>query len=111
MEGKCCIIKRKMNRYTGIWDSAAYALNFFFDGRLNKTKVEKSDVDFRAEREASDAEKRAVAKAEARSQAAAEAEEAKRRDEEKALRSYDSLFKPENMTTNCDSGNDSDDFM
>ena len=73
--------------------------------------MEKSDVDFRAEREARDAEKRAVAKAEARSKAAAEAEEAKKRDEEKALRSYDSLFKPENMTTNYDSGNDSDDFM
>jgi len=79
--------------------------------RLNKTKVEKSDVDFRAEREAHDAAKRSVVKAEARARAAAEAEEAKKKEEEKALRSYDTLFKAENMTTNnYDSGEDSDDF-
>ena len=79
--------------------------------RLNKTKVERTDVDFRAEREARDAEKRAVVKAEARARAAAEAEEAKKKEEEKALRSYDTLFKAENMTTNnYDSGEDSDDF-
>ena len=80
--------------------------------RLNKTKVEKTDVDFRAEREAQDAKKRQKVKAEAKAQEAAAAEEAKRREEEKELRSYDSLFKPENMTANnCDSGEDSDDFM
>ena len=82
-----------------------------FPSRLNKTKVEKSDVDFRAEREAHDAAKRSVVKAEARARAAAEAEEAKKKEEEKALRSYDTLFKAENMTTNnYDSGEDSDDF-
>merc|ERR1712135_42052 len=79
--------------------------------RLNKTKVERTDVDFRAEREAEDAKKRQRAKDEARKRAAEEAELAKKREEEKALRSYDTLFKPENMTTNCDSGEDSDDFM
>ena len=74
--------------------------------------MERTDVDFRAEREAHDAEKRAVVKAEARARAAAEAEEAKRKEEEKALRSYDTLFRPEKMTTNnYDSGEDSDDFM
>ena len=79
---------------------------------MNKTKVEKSNVDFRGEREAQDAMKRAKVKANAKAREAEEAEEAKRKEEEKSLRSYDNLFRPENMTTNnCDSGNDSDDFM
>lgn len=53
--------------------------------RLNKTKREEHP-DFRAERE-------------------------KRRLEEKELRSYNSLMKSENMTSNYDAGNDSDEFM
>lgn len=68
-------------------------------------------MDFRAEREARDAQVRQKVKKAAKEKAEEELAEAKQRAEEKAARSYDSLFKPENMKTNCDSGNDSDDFM
>ncbi|XP_053681118.1 coiled-coil domain-containing protein 25 [Anopheles nili] len=78
--------------------------------RLNKTKREES-VDFRAEREKRDASERADKKRVAREQREQEKEDQKRRQEEAELRSYNSLMKSENMTTNYDAGNDSDEFM
>uniref|UniRef100_A0A182LT59 Coiled-coil domain-containing protein 25 n=1 Tax=Anopheles culicifacies TaxID=139723 RepID=A0A182LT59_9DIPT len=78
--------------------------------RLNKTKREES-IDFRAEREKRDALERADKKRMAREQKEQEKEEEKRRQEEAELRSYNSLMKPENMTSNYDAGNDSDEFM
>uniref|UniRef100_A0A182P903 Coiled-coil domain-containing protein 25 n=1 Tax=Anopheles epiroticus TaxID=199890 RepID=A0A182P903_9DIPT len=78
--------------------------------RLNKTKREES-VDFRAEREKRDALERADKKRQAREQRELEKEDQKRRQEEADLRSYNSLMKPENMTSNYDAGNDSDEFI
>ncbi|XP_050084095.1 coiled-coil domain-containing protein 25 [Anopheles aquasalis] len=78
--------------------------------RLNKTKVEAS-VNFRAEREKRDALERADKKQAARDVREKEKEEQKRRQEEAELRSYNSLMKSENMKSNYDDGNDSDDFM
>lgn len=78
--------------------------------RLNKTKVEAS-VNFRAEREKRDALERADKKQAAREVREKEKEEQKRRQEEAELRSYNSLMKSENMKSNYDDGNDSDDFM
>ncbi|ETN59827.1 coiled-coil domain-containing protein 25 [Anopheles darlingi] len=78
--------------------------------RLNKTKVEAS-VDFRAEREKRDALERADKKQAARDVREKEKEDQKRRQEEAELRSYNSLMKSENMKSNYDDGNDSDDFM
>lgn len=78
--------------------------------RLNRTKREEHP-DFRAEREKRDAEERADKKRIAREIREQEKEEEKRRKEEAEVRSYNSLMKLENMTTNYDAGNDSDDFM
>uniref|UniRef100_A0A2M4APA0 Coiled-coil domain-containing protein 25 n=1 Tax=Anopheles triannulatus TaxID=58253 RepID=A0A2M4APA0_9DIPT len=78
--------------------------------RLNKTKIEAS-VNFRAEREKRDALERADKKQAAREVREKEKEEQKRRQEEAELRSYNSLMKSENMKSNYDDGNDSDDFM
>uniref|UniRef100_A0A182TR81 Coiled-coil domain-containing protein 25 n=1 Tax=Anopheles melas TaxID=34690 RepID=A0A182TR81_9DIPT len=78
--------------------------------RLNKTKREET-VDFRAEREKRDALERADKKRLAREQRELEKEDLKRRQEEAELKSYNSLMKPENMTSNYDAGNDSDEFM
>lgn len=78
--------------------------------RLNKTKREEHPG-FRAEREKRDAAERAEKKAKVRDGREREKEEEKRRLEEKELRSYNSLMKSENMTSNYDAGNDSDEFM
>lgn len=78
--------------------------------RLNKTKREEHP-DFRAEREKRDAEERADKKRAAREVREQEKEEEKRRKEEAEMRSYNSLMKSENMTSNYDAGNDSDEFM
>lgn len=78
--------------------------------RLNKTKIE-THPDFRAEREARDASERQDKKKLLRERSDREKEAEKKRMEEAELRSYSSLHKPENMTTNYDEGNDSDDFM
>ncbi|XP_052866579.1 coiled-coil domain-containing protein 25 [Anopheles cruzii] len=78
--------------------------------RLNKTKREES-IDFRAEREKRDALERADKKQAARDVREKEKEDQKRREEEAELRSYNSLMKAENMKSNYDDGNDSDDFM
>lgn len=78
--------------------------------RLNKTCDEKKP-DLRAEREERDRQEREGQKAKAREEKrrAKEEEETKKRDAE--LRSYSSLMKPENMTSNQDAEYDSDEFM
>uniref|UniRef100_A0A0K8TNB0 Coiled-coil domain-containing protein 25 n=1 Tax=Tabanus bromius TaxID=304241 RepID=A0A0K8TNB0_TABBR len=78
--------------------------------RLNKTKVE-AHPDFRAEREKRDHAEREDKKKMQRLIKEKEKEEEKRRKEEAELRSYKSLMKSENMSTNYDGGNDSDEFM
>lgn len=79
--------------------------------RLNKTKTE-THPDFRAEREKRDREEREDKKRLLREQREREKEEEKRKKEEAELRSYSTLMKTENMTTNTSGeGNDSDDFM
>ncbi|XP_055377216.1 coiled-coil domain-containing protein 25 [Condylostylus longicornis] len=78
--------------------------------RLNKTKVEEHP-DLRGEREKRDEEEREDKKRLLRLQKQKEKEDEKRRQDEAELRSYSSLMKAENMKTNYDDGNDSDDFM
>ncbi|PNF30523.1 Coiled-coil domain-containing protein 25 [Cryptotermes secundus] len=79
--------------------------------RLNKTK-KVSYPDFRAEREKRDREEREDKKKLLRQQREREKEEEKRKKEEAELRSYSTLMKLENMTSNTSvDGNDSDDFM
>lgn len=78
--------------------------------RLNKTKIE-THPDFRAEREARDVAERQVKKKVMRDQRDREKEAEKKRLEESEMKSYASLNKSENMTTNYDDNNDSDDFM
>ncbi|KFD54187.1 hypothetical protein M514_04964 [Trichuris suis] len=80
--------------------------------RLNKTKIVKSDVDLRHEREERDRKERIKDK-QRREAAKKELEEQQRRkEEENRLRHYEDLFTPENMvSTNKDGGSDSDDFM
>ncbi|PZC74683.1 coiled-coil domain-containing protein 25 [Helicoverpa armigera] len=77
--------------------------------RLNKTKKE-SFPDLRIERETRDRLEREDKKKLLREKKDKEKEEEKRKKEEAELRSYSTLMKPENMSTNYD-GNDSDDFM
>lgn len=78
--------------------------------RLNKTKVE-SQPDFQAEREKRDALEREDKKAEIREQKEKEKQEIKKKKEEQELKSYTSLMKEDQMKTNYDDGNDSDEFM
>lgn len=78
--------------------------------RLNKTKREENP-DFRALREERDRKEREDQKSKMRSLKEQEKAELKRKQEEAEARSYNSLMKPENMSTNYDDGNDSDDFM
>ncbi|KAJ4436517.1 coiled-coil domain-containing protein 25 [Periplaneta americana] len=79
--------------------------------RLNRTKKE-SHPDFRAEKEKRDREEREDKKRLLREQREREKEEERRKKEEAELRSYSTLMKTENMTTNTSGdGNDSDDFM
>lgn len=78
--------------------------------RLNKTKREEHP-DFRAEREVRDAKEREDQKKIARLKKEQEREEARKRAEDAELRSYNSLMKEENMKSNYEDGNDSDDFM
>ena len=78
--------------------------------RLNKTKIEEHP-DFRTDREKRDEMERADKKKMMREQQEKDKELEKKRDEENQLRSYTSLMKSENMKTNYDDGNDSDDFM
>ncbi|KAH3741889.1 coiled-coil domain-containing protein 25-like [Dreissena polymorpha] len=78
--------------------------------RLNKTKEEKFP-DLRALREDRDRQEREDQKHQLQEQKKKEKEEMDRKEQEKSLRSYSSLMKEENMTSNKDAGNDSDDFM
>ena len=78
--------------------------------RLNKTKVEK-EVDFRAEREKRDRDLREDKKREFKKEEEAKKEEEKARKEAAELKSYSNLMTEENMTSNRDGGDDSDDFM
>lgn len=78
--------------------------------RLNKTKTE-SHPDFQAERERRDASEREDKKKVMRDRRDQEKEAERLRKEQAELRSYASLMAKDNMTTNHDDGNDSDDFM
>lgn len=78
--------------------------------RLNKTKEEKFP-DLRASREDRDKQEREDQKQKLLDQKKKEKEEIEKREKEKEERSYDRLFKAENMTSNQDAANDSDDFM
>lgn len=77
--------------------------------RLNKTKRE-AFPNLRQERESRDRIEREDKKKILREKKELEKEEEKKKKEEAELRSYSTLMKPENMSTNYD-GNDSDDFM
>jgi len=78
--------------------------------RLNKTRVEKKP-DLRAEREERDKRERETQKARMREEKQKEKEEEEQKREEAELRSYSSLMRTENMTSNQEDGYDSDDFM
>lgn len=70
-------------------------------------------VDFRLERENRDRSEREDKKKILKEQQNREKEEEKRKAEEAELRSYSTLMKPENMSSNVmgGDGNDSDEFM
>merc|ERR1719500_352771 len=78
--------------------------------RLNKTKVEKQ-VDFRAEREQRDRDEREDKKRLFKKEEEAKKEEEKARKAAAELKSYSNLMTEENMTSNREAAEDSDDFM
>ena len=78
--------------------------------RLNKTKEEKQ-VDFRAERENRDREEREDKKRQFKKEEEAKKDEEKVRKADAELKSYSNLMTEDNMTSNRDGGEDSDDFM
>ena len=78
--------------------------------RLNKTKVEKQ-VDFRAEREGRDRQEREDKKRQFKKEEDAKKDEEKARQAAAELRSYSNLMTEDNMSSNKDGGDDSDDFM
>lgn len=78
--------------------------------RLDKTKIE-THPDFRAEREARDASERQDKKKIMKEKQNREKEAERKRLEDNEMKSYKSLHKAENMSTNYDDNNDSDDFM
>ncbi|KAG5443278.1 Coiled-coil domain-containing protein 25 [Clonorchis sinensis] len=78
--------------------------------RLEKTKEERLNFDYRAEREERDQRIRAKEKAAQTARKKAEREAQKIREAEAERRSYDRLFVESKMRTNED-GYDSDDFM
>lgn len=77
--------------------------------RLERTRVERFP-DLAAERECRDREERGRRREQLQELRRAEREEMRRKKEMEELRSYSSLMKAENMSSNQD-GNDSDDFM
>jgi len=80
--------------------------------RLNKTKTEDKEENFRAIREARDQKERATQKQIQAEQKQREKEEEKRKQEERSLRSYDSLMSEDKMQSNRDNLDLSDDdFM
>ncbi|XP_041359342.1 coiled-coil domain-containing protein 25-like [Gigantopelta aegis] len=79
--------------------------------RLTKTKDEKFP-DLRSEREERDRQEREAVKRKEQEIKQKEKDEDKKRKEQAELRSYTTLMREENMTSNLDGdGNDSDDFM
>lgn len=68
--------------------------------RLNKTKIEKKELNLKGEREERDRKEREDKKAIQRELKQKEKEEAKRKEELAKLRSYESVMKRENMQTN-----------
>lgn len=78
--------------------------------RLVKTKQEEHP-DLRAAREDRDRVEREDKKRIQKELKEQHKEEERRKREEAELRSYTTLMKPEHMTSNRDTGNDSDDFM
>lgn len=68
--------------------------------RLNKTKVEKNNVDLRGQKEERDRKEREDKKALQRAQRQKEREEQKQKEELAKLRSYETVMKKENMKTN-----------
>ncbi|XP_066030994.1 coiled-coil domain-containing protein 25 isoform X2 [Chamaea fasciata] len=77
--------------------------------RLERTRVERFP-DLAAERESRDREERGRRRRQLRDARRAQKEELRKKRELEELRSYSSLMKAENMSSNQD-GNDSDDFM
>ncbi|XP_055491790.1 coiled-coil domain-containing protein 25 isoform X2 [Leucoraja erinacea] len=78
--------------------------------RLEKTKNERFP-DLAAEKESRDRDEQNERKAQVQEMKRKEKEEIKRRKEMDDLRSYSTLMKSENMSSNQDCGYDSDDFM
>ncbi|XP_074650667.1 coiled-coil domain-containing protein 25-like [Tubulanus polymorphus] len=78
--------------------------------RLNKTKVEKNP-DLQQEKESREREEREKKKREDRELRKLEKEEEKRKQEIADMKSYKTLHVEENMTSNYNDGNESDDFM
>lgn len=78
--------------------------------RLTKTKRQ-CQLDFRAEREDRDRRERDEQKARLREQRIADAAETERRERERKQVGYESMMIADNMQTNRDDGNDSDEFM
>ena len=79
--------------------------------RLNKTKTEVKQPDLRLERENRDKREREAKKKVFKQLEEERKEEEKRRKEEAELRSYDRVMATDQMTSNKDGGEDSDDFM
>lgn len=79
--------------------------------RLEKTKVEKNDVDFKALRDARDAEERAQERANKSAQEQREREEREERKKQEEIRSYSGVMKTELMRSNQGEVPDEDDFM
>ncbi|KAL8604756.1 Coiled-coil domain-containing protein 25 [Nucella lapillus] len=79
--------------------------------RLNKTKEEQLNVDLRGQREERDRRERDDQKKKQQDIKRKEREEEKRKQEMAEQRSYSTLMRSENMTSNKDTGSDSDDFM
>ncbi|EPY39936.1 hypothetical protein AGDE_03992 [Angomonas deanei] len=79
--------------------------------RLEKTKVEKNDVDFKKLRDERDAEERAAGRAAAQEQARKDKEEKEEHARLAKLRSYDGVLDESKMRKNTGEVPDEDDFM
>lgn len=79
--------------------------------RLNKTKTEKLNVPLRDEREERDRVVRSEQKARDQEAREKQKQEDKEKEKDAEMRSYSSLMRSENMTSNQDAAEDSDDFM
>ena len=79
--------------------------------RLNKTKEERTSVDFREEREKRDRSEREEKKKAFKASEDARKAEEKARKEESEKRSYSTYMTDAKMTSNQGGGSDSDDFM